>query len=96
MGFFNDRTLLEEKKAAKIIKYISNKCLIIDDKLYKRGYVIYFLTCLDTHYSQVVLLKPRKPVWKAPGYQIIDFKNWKVGILLAYYFEKCPRVNKKV
>ena len=49
MDYLKDGALPADKRMAKRIKYISNRYVIKEEALYKRGYIIPFLTCLHPH-----------------------------------------------
>ena len=49
VDYLKDGALPEDKKVAKRIKYISNRYVIIEAALYRKGYVIPFLLCLHPY-----------------------------------------------
>ena len=55
--YLKDGALPEDKRVVKMIKYISNRYVIMKASLYKRGYVIPFLLCLHPHQAQMALLE---------------------------------------
>ena len=57
MDYLKDGAIPEDKRMAKRIKYISNIYVIKEAVLYKRGYVIPFLTCLHPHQARAALLE---------------------------------------
>ena len=57
MDYLKDGALPAEKRMAKRIKYISNRYVIKEAALYKRGYVIPFLTCLHPHQARAAFIE---------------------------------------
>ena len=77
LDFLKYGTLPEEKKAAKKIKYISNKYLIVDENLFKRGYVIPFIACLHPHQAQAALLEIHEGL--CGGHPAARSLAWMIG-----------------
>ena len=85
LNYLKDGILPVGRRDIKRIKYISNQYAILDGALYKRGYVIPFLTCLHPHQEQAVLLEiHERSMWGECNSQIIGSENRKAGIFLAY------------
>lgn len=97
LDFLTTGVLPEDKKVAKRVKYISNRYIVIESTLYKRGYVLPFLLCLHPHQVQTTLLEVHEGLCGGtPSSSFAGPQNWKTRLLLAHHTTRCKRAGEEV